>query len=283
VARALHFEGVRRNSAFVRLDCAAAAPTQLEARLFGHEPGARVRRRGLLEAADGGTLYIDEIGQTPPALQTRLLDVLDHGAMRRVSGSQRIRLDVRVVAATRHPLRTLLREGRLQLGLYRRLVAMAPLQLAPLRERGDDLFLLANRFVEWHAKRHDKSLPRLADSARAALARHAWPDNVRELHHALERAVWLESDGVVGAEHIVLVPPSSAGMPAATAAAPEMSLRQLERDALVRALERSRGNVCGAARLLGVSRDTMRYRIAKHDLSALLPRWPGATQRVSAR
>lgn len=267
VARALHFDGARRGQAFIRLDSAAAAASNAETWLFGHEcgafAGARERIRGLLEAADGGTLFIDEIGGTPPALQRRLLDLLEQGTMRRIGGSRDIPVNMRVVAASQLPVQALEREGRLRSDLCRRLNA-TPLQLPPLRERGDDLMLLADQFVKSYAEQYGKPAPRLSDPACSALARHFWPGNVRELRSALKRAVWLESSGVIESQHVAM---TAITPRAATGVAPELDLRQIERDALLNALRRTHGNVSRAAGLLGVSRDTLRYRIAKHDLA----------------
>jgi DNA-binding NtrC family response regulator len=278
-ARALHLDGVRRDGTFVRLEWAAAGASP-EVRLFGCEPGARPgvheRRLGLIEAADGGTLYVDEIAHTSAALQARLLALVEQGTLRRVGGTRDIRVDLRLVVATRHSLPSLQREGRLSAALGARLEACAALEMAPLRKRGDDVFLLAERFLKRHAERRDKPVPRLADTARSALARHDWPDNVRELHHALERAVWLESRGVVEARHLMLDPAAWGALPEPAAPA-ETSLPQLERAALVRALDRSLGNVSKAARLLGVTRDTVRYRVAKHGLADRRQRWAGGS------
>lgn len=273
IARALHFEGARRKRPFVRLDCAALPPPQLETRLFGREPGAGAhgRRLGLLEAADGGTLFIDEVGEMPPGLQGRFLDLLRRRTMRRVGGRRDIPVDVRIVAASRRPLQAWESEGRLQAELCRRLGTSTELQVAPLRERGEeDLELLSNRFIAWHCERQVKPAPSLSGAALAMLASQRWPGNVRELHSVIARAVGLEPGGLIEAQHIALAPP--APRPSAEAP-PEIDLRRLECNALLRALERAHWNVCQAARLLGISRDTLRYRIGKHGLARHMPGW----------
>jgi two-component system, NtrC family, response regulator AtoC len=218
--------------------------------------------------ADGGTLFISEVGALAPALQLRLVELLEHAAVRRMGGTREVPVDVRVVAATRHLPGTLVRAGRLLPELYRRF-ADSPLELVPLRERGDDLWLLAHRFTKWQAERHGFAPPDLNGEARSMLARHAWPGNVRELRHALERAVLVQSGGIIDGRDIALTP-SMSTLPAPQPA-PDRSLLELERDALTRALGRAYGNVSQAARLLGISRDTMRYRIAKHELERAQP------------
>jgi two-component system, NtrC family, response regulator AtoC len=240
VARALHFDGRRRDAPFARFD---------------GEPE-------LLEVADGGTLYIREVAGLAADAQTRLIDLLETGLLRRAGGAAPLTIDVRIVAASRFGRDAL--SGHLRPELLRHLSA-AVLHLPPLRERGDDVRLLARHFVAVEAEDHGTPPPALSRSALAALTRHGWPGNVRELRLAMQRALLLQRDGVIDSTHLWLTP-GRRGMD--VEAAPDLELRQLECDALTRALERASGNVSRAARLLGVSRDTMRYRIAKHTLGA---------------
>jgi two-component system, NtrC family, response regulator AtoC len=267
VARALHYDGARRNRPFVRVDVEDLAAPEAAARLFGRERGAGAieRRLGLVEAAHGGTLFISDLGAMTPPLQSRLVRLLEQGTVQRVGGARELPVDVRVVAATRCPPETLMRTGRLRPDLHRRLAGV-PLQLVPLRERGEDMWLLAHRFVKGTAERRGLTPPRLSGAAREMMAFHPWPGNVRELRHALERAVLVQPGGTIDSAHLEFAPaPRPAPPPPAP---PELNLDRLERDALAQALQRAYGNVSQAARLLGISRDTMRYRIARHSLGA---------------
>jgi two-component system, NtrC family, response regulator AtoC len=292
VARALHFEGGRRNAPFVCVEADDLAAGDIEAALFGFEQGARERHRGLIEAADGGTLYLGEIGALQPALQERLADWLERSTLRRVGGKSDIAVDVRLVAATRSGASRsspatclsprLLRllsgaQSSAQVGAQgstqvSTLVGTS-LSLPPLRERGADLDRLAQHFIERQAARDGVTPPTLSRSARALLARHPWPGNVRELRQAIERAVRRQCGGVIGGEQIAL---DAGDPPARHESAADLELRQLEHDAMQSALLRARGNVCHAARLLGISRDKMRYRMRQHGLARHTPAWLAA-------
>lgn len=267
VARALHYDGARRDRPFVRVDVEDLAAPEAEARLFGRERGAGAadRRLGLVEAADGGTLFISDLGSMAPPLQSRLARLLEQGTMQRLGAAREVTVDVRVVAATRCAPEALVRSGQLRPELHRRLAGV-PLQLVPLRERGEDMWLLAHNFVKGTAERRGLTPPRLSGAARELMAFHPWPGNVRELRHALERAVLVQPGGTIDSAHLEFAPaPRPAPAPLAP---PELNLHRLEREALAQALQRAYGNVSQAARLLGISRDTMRYRIARHALGA---------------
>ena len=292
VARALHFNGPRRSKPFVELNCAALPAQLLESELFGHERGAftdaRERKLGLVETAQGGTLFLDEIGDMEPALQAKLLKLLEDRTVRRLGSVREQRVNVRIVAATHRPLEQLVRDGQFRADLYFRL-RVVQLDLPPLRERGDDIMHLAESFLQHHAARYGKPTPRVTPAARQALLRHSWPGNVRELRNRLEQAVLLCPDQILDESLLSLGPASRdvAGPPmpsaassaattrAATPAQPDdtisataRTLPELEREALVQALERTGGNVSRAARVLGISRDTLRYRIEKYGLSS---------------
>jgi DNA-binding NtrC family response regulator len=266
VARALHFNGPRRDHAFVKVSVAAIPSALIETELFGREHGAirGSREDGLVQAAEGGTLFIDGIGDLPRAVQSKLLLLLDDGSVRRVDSLRTRRVDVRVVASTHRQPAGLVSERRLHPGLYSRLADMQ-LELPPLRERGDDVLLLARHFTALFAARHGKRAPRLSDAAERALESHSWPGNVSELRRILERAVRLDATGLIDAARLRL-----ATDPTHSSHGADINLYKLERDTLLQALERARGNVAHAARLLGITRDTLRYRIAKHQLAAEL-------------
>jgi two-component system, NtrC family, response regulator AtoC len=270
VARALHFNGARRDRPFVELNCAALPAQLLESELFGHErgafTGARERKLGLVETAEGGTLFLDEIGDLDIALQAKLLKLLEEKTTRRIGSLREQRVDVRIVAATHRPLETLVREQRFRADLYYRL-CVVQLSLPPLRERGADILLLGQHFLQQHARRYGIETPALAAGAAQALLDHPWPGNVRELRNTLEQAVLLHPGAVIEGHRLAL---SQAAAPAALPGA-AATLPELERQALLQALERNGWNVSRAARALGITRDTLRYRIEKFDLSAVAP------------
>ena len=278
VARALHFNGARRDKPFVELNCAALPAQLLESELFGHERGAftdaRERKLGIVETAEGGTLFLDEIGDMDIALQAKLLKLLEEKTVRRIGSLREQRVDVRIVAATHRPLEALVREGRFRADLYFRL-SVVQLRLPPLRERGEDILLLARHFLQVHAARYGKAVPALSEAAEAMLLGYAWPGNVRELRNAIEQAVLLNTGDVISIRHLglssvgaVLLGEADAAAAPARAARPsvEATLPEMERQALVNALEASEGNITQAARDLGISRDTLRYRIEKYGL-----------------
>ena len=280
VSRALHFNGVRRDKPFVELNCAALPAQLLESELFGHERGAftdaRERKLGIVETAEGGTLFLDEIGDMDIALQAKLLKLLEEKTVRRLGSVREQRVDVRIVAATHRPLEALVADGRFRADLYFRL-GVVQLRLPPLRERGEDILLLARHFLQVNAGRYGKPAPALALSAERALLEHRWPGNVRELRNVIEQAVLLDNSGVIAAQQLaqsqlVFMPePAPAIETAPTRPAPdagERTLPEMERDALVQALRRFEGNVTRAARELGISRDTLRYRVEKYGLES---------------
>ena len=289
VARAVHFSGTRRDKPFVEINCASLPAQLLESELFGHERGAftdaRERKLGLVETAEGGTLFLDEIGDMDLALQAKLLKLLEEKSVRRIGSLREQKVNVRIVAATHRPLETLVREGRFRADLYFRL-RVVQLDLPPLRDRGDDILLLARHYVKRHAERYGKPVPRLDPGAERRLAAYHWPGNVRELRNVLEQAVLLNSHDVLMAHDITLsglmpAPGASPGTtqgpgrgdaqawatPLGTGSPGGQTLQQMERDALLQALESSGWNVTRAARALGITRDTLRYRIDKYALA----------------
>jgi two-component system, NtrC family, response regulator AtoC len=271
VARALHFNGPRRDKPFVELNCAALPAQLLESELFGHERGAftdaRERKLGLVETAEGGTLFLDEIGDMEQPLQAKLLKLLEERTVRRLGSVREQRVNVRIVAATHRPLDQLVREGRFRADLYFRL-RVVQLELPPLRDRGTDVLLLARNFVAHHAARYGRPAPVLSSAAEQALMRHTWPGNVRELRNLLEQAVLLCRGDTLEADDLGLRDESD---PAPGASPAARTLPAMEREALMQALERNGWNVSRAARDLGISRDTLRYRIDKHALASSMP------------
>jgi two-component system, NtrC family, response regulator AtoC len=289
VARALHFNGARRDKPFVELNCAALPAQLLESELFGHERGAftdaRERKLGLVETAEGGTLFLDEIGDMDLAIQAKLLKLLEEKTVRRLGNVREQRVNVRIIAATHRPLDVLVREGRFRADLYYRL-CVVQLMLPPLRERGEDMVLLARHFLRQHAARYGKAVPVLSSRAHAALLNHAWPGNVRELRNVLEQAVLLNNGNSIELPQLAAAaggaaqpsgfahsgPGAGSGfvpsMPAPLGS-PEGTLQEVERRTLSTALERNGWNVTRAARELGISRDTLRYRMEKHGLQSM--------------
>ncbi len=275
VARALHFAGPRGDQPFVEINCASIPAQLLESELFGHERGAftdaRERKLGLVETAAGGTLFLDEIGDMDLALQAKLLKLLEEKSVRRVGSLRDQRVDVRIMAATHRQLEALVQEQRFRSDLYFRL-RIVEFAVPPLRERGGDILLLARHFLAVHSARYAKADLRLAPGVGRLLAAHQWPGNVRELRNAVEQAVLLARGEVIDVDQLNL---SSllAGVPKPAATAPAGSqegsrLERAERAMLLQALETTQWNVTRAAKLLGVSRDTLRYRIEKFRLGS---------------
>jgi DNA-binding NtrC family response regulator len=286
VARALHFGGPRRARPFVELNCGALPSQLVEAELFGYERGAftdaRQRKAGLLATAEGGSVFLDEIGETELATQVKLLKFLEEKQVRRLGGLHATPVDVRVLSATNQPLQQLVQQGRFRADLYYRL-RIVELQVPPLRERGDDIVLLARHFLATHAGRYRKAGLRFSDEVERQMLAYPWPGNVRELRNAVEQAVLMAVDTTICWKQMRFlandVPPSPAGpppsayaaaTPAATApaaaaqpAGEDLNLERMERYLVRPAMARTGQNVSAAARLLGVSRDTLRYRLER--------------------
>ena len=274
VARALHFDGARRDNPFVEINCSTIPAQLLEAELFGYERGAftdaRQRKLGLIEAAAKGTLFLDEIGDVALPLQVKLLKLLEDKTVRRLGSVREQRADVRIVAATNRDLDEAVRNGEFRTDLLFRLNTVH-LRIPPLRERGDDVMLLAEHFLDVHRRRYRKGELRFDAGAREAMAAYPWPGNVRELRSIVEQAVIMSTSDTIGATHLRL--PQRAEI--ATPALPmnddgkvegELNLLDAERELLERALAQAGGNVTRAARLLGITRDTLRYRMEKFKL-----------------
>jgi DNA-binding NtrC family response regulator len=273
VARAIHFEGGRRDRPFVELNCAALPGQLIESELFGHERGAftdaRERRIGLVEAAEGGTLFLDEVGEIAPEVQVKLLKFLEDRRVRRVGGTRDREVDVRIVAATNQSLEELVAAGRFRSDLYFRL-RIVHLEIPPLRARSEDVLPLAERFLAEAAARYRRPGLAFGPAARRAMLAHAWPGNVRELRNAIEQAVAVAPADLIEPADLRLSGLAAGGMEGAASLGllPDggVNLEALERSLIEQALSRANGNITAAARLLGLSRDTMRYRIEKFGL-----------------
>lgn len=268
VARALHFDGPRRHKPFVELNCGALPAQLVEAELFGYERGAftdaRQRKVGLIETAEGGTLFLDEISEADPATQVKLLKLLEDKQMRRLGGLRDQPVNVRIVSATHESLESLVQQGRFRADLYYRL-RIVSLQVPALRERGEDVMALAHHYLALHARRYRRAPMTLDAAAQARLRDHAWPGNVRELRNAMEQAVLLATGDVVTMLELGGLTPATTVTSLDTLAAADLNLERMERRLTQAALQRSDGNVTRAARLLGVSRDTLRYRLERLD------------------
>ncbi len=268
VARFIHACSRRQHAPFVKASCAALPETLLEAELFGHERGAFTtayqRRIGRFEKAQQGTIFLDEIGDLNPATQIRLLNVLQDRQIERLGSNEPIRLDVKVVAATNRNLEALIQEGRFREDLYYRL-NVVPIMLPPLRERTEDIPVLAEHFSKQAAARAGRALPRLTAQCLDALAAYPWPGNVRELENAIERAVVLSMGDRISVRHLPTVTPVACTI--GGAAAPDVpTLAQAEKALIQRALDRTRWNQSSAARLLGVDRSTLARKIRSYGL-----------------
>jgi transcriptional regulator with PAS, ATPase and Fis domain len=248
---------------------ASALPEQLlESELFGHERGAftdaRQQKRGLLETADGGTVFLDEIGEMTPGLQAKLLRFLEEKAFKRIGGLVDIRVDVRAIAATNRNLEDEVKAGKFREDLFYRLQVM-PVVLPPLRERRGDIPLLAAYYIDRFNREFRKRVRGLTPAATALLEQYAWPGNVRELRNAIERAMLLNDRESLEPEDFTTLTRTVTPIPF-TLPPEGLNLEELERQLLVQALERAGGNQTQAAQLLGINRDQVRYRIEKFGL-----------------
>ena len=274
VARALHFNGPRKNVAFISENCAAIPDTLLESELFGYKKGAftgaTADKKGLFEAANGGTLFLDEIGDMPMSMQKKLLRVLQEGEVRRVGGNRPISVDVRILAASNQDLRKLCEEGRFREDLYYRLNVIT-VNLPPLRDRRDDIPLLVHHFLDEFAEKGQTRT--VSEDALQALTRYDWPGNVRELRNEVQRAAAL-SDRVIVPLVLSSAVRGRQDEPAAVADLGTKPLKEmvrevtekLERKVIQEALRQSRGRKAQAARLLGVSRPTLDSKIDNYGL-----------------
>jgi two-component system response regulator PilR (NtrC family) len=277
VAQAIHFHSLRRDKPMVSLNCAALPEALLESELFGHMrgsfTGADTNKKGLLEVAERGTVFLDEIGEMSPALQVKLLRVLQERRFRRVGGLDELQADIRVIGATNQDLTKLVAEGRFREDLFYR-INVIPIALPPLRERREDIPLLADHFLAKYTETMGKQIAAISNEALELLVRYDWPGNIRELENVIERAVALEGTPSILAESL---PPSVRGdgprAPVATAGALPQSgfdleshVQGIERGYIAEALKRAGGVQVKAAELLGMSFRSFRYYVKKYNL-----------------
>jgi len=274
MAHFMHHFGRRQDRPFVPLNCAAIPETLLESELFGYEKGAftdaRAQKPGILEVASGGTVFLDEIGEMPLLLQAKMLRVLEEQTFRRLGGVRDIHVDLRVMAASNRNLAEAVEDGKFRLDLYYRLNVIQVL-LPPLRERREDILPLAGFFIQHYNQRFKRNIQGLTTGAEMTMQDYDWPGNVRELRNTIERAVLLEDSD--------WVQPSSLRLASATVSHPQTeqkvpaeelkpgaTLEETERRMLVDALDKTGWNQTRAAMLLGISRDTLRYKVKKFNL-----------------
>jgi Nif-specific regulatory protein len=269
VAHAIHYNSDRAKRPLVKVNCAALPETLIESELFGHErgafTGATAQRKGRFELAQGGTIFLDEIGDLSAHTQIRLLRVLQEKEFERVGGSETIKTDARIIAATNRDLEALVDAGTFRQDLYYRLNVF-PILIPPLRERKADILLLADHFVEKYSKLHHKDIKRISTPAIDMLMAYHWPGNIRELENCIERAVLVSGDDVIHGHHL----PPTLQTAEATGTQPAGNLRaaldNLEREMLLDALKSARGSMAKAARALGTTERLMGIRVHKHGI-----------------
>ena len=267
VAKALHTNSPRKHKPFVAMNCAALNENLLDDEMFGHEAGAFTGadklRKGKFEFANGGTLFLDEVGDMPPALQAKLLRVLENGEVTRIGSNETIRVDVRLVAATNRDLEQMIKDGKFRQDLYYRL-RVGLLRIPPLRDRGKDVVLLTTHFLDEFARRYGKKVPRVSNAVWAAFKSYPWPGNVRELRNQVESMVIQDQDGVLDLDDLQEGDPlRTAADEAAAGGGPDhlvgRPLSEVERYYMEKALELSGGKREEAARMLGIGERTL-YR-----------------------
>ena len=271
VAKTIHYSSARAARPFMNITCSALPEQLLESELFGHERGAftdaRMQKRGLLESADGGTVFLDEIGEMVPALQAKLLRFLEEKSFKRVGGASDIRVDVRVVAATNRNLEEQVASGGFRSDLYYRLNVL-PIRLPALREHAEDVPQLLRFFIDGFNSEFKKKIKGVSPSAETMLRKYGWPGNVREMRNVVERAMLLaEGQRLDVHDFGALTTTAASGDPFALPAG-GVELEALERSLVAQALRRAGGNQTKAAALLGLNRDQIRYRIEKFGLTA---------------
>jgi two-component system response regulator AtoC len=276
VAKAIHYGSRRAAAPFVAINCAAIPASLIESELFGHEKGAftdaRARKEGLFEQGEGGTIFLDEIGELELGLQAKLLRVLEEGSFRRVGGLKDLPLDVRVLAASNRDLKAASDGGGFRPDLYYRL-SVIQIDLPPLRERGEDVLLLADHFIAHFNERLRKRVRGTAPEVAEIFRHYRWPGNVRELRNVIERALILEDEDVITTAYLPrdlekgrggVAPPDPLTQASSfTLPGGGVALEEVERSLVRQAIERSGGNQTRAAALLGISRDQLRYRLKK--------------------
>jgi two-component system response regulator AtoC len=279
IAHAIHYHSDQRDQPFVEVNCSAMPETLLEAELFGYEKGAftdaKSRKKGLLEIAEGGTFFLDEIGEMTQNLQVKILKAIEERRFRRIGGIQDVKVNLRIITATNANLEDLIAKGLFRKDLYYRLNVLS-IQIPPLRNRGVDILLLTRHYINHFNREYKKNIRGLTPECERLLLSYNWPGNVRELRNAIERAVLIESTDRIRAEDLHLlnslaretnksspIEPSEANH----LVIPEdgIGLEEVEKHLIKYAMKRCGGNVCRAARFLKISRETLRYRLKKYS------------------
>jgi transcriptional regulator with GAF, ATPase, and Fis domain len=271
VARAIHDRSAQRDMPLIKVNCAAIPETLLESELFGHVrgafTGATTNKKGKFALADGGTIFLDEIGTMNPTLQAKLLRVLQEREIEPLGSERTEKVDLRVIAATNRDLRQMVADGKFQEDLFYRLNVI-PIEIPPLRERRDDIPALLEHFVTKHAQRIGRRIEKIDDGVLAGLQQYDWPGNVRELENTIERAVVLSQGPVITSKAVSVLGPVA---PQATGL-PSLKLRQniewVERETIRRALESAGGVKKDAAELMGISQRALSYYLAKYRLES---------------
>jgi transcriptional regulator with PAS, ATPase and Fis domain len=278
-ARAIHYDGARKDQPFVEINCATIPNHLLESELFGYERGAftdaRKRKLGLVESADGGTVFLDEIGTVEFSIQAKLLKLLEDKTVRRLGSVRDQKVNIRIISATNEDLMEAVEKGKFRSDLFYRL-KVVNLELPPLREREDDVILLAEHFLELLSGRYGKPQLKFSAAARDDIRRHPWPGNVRELRNVIEQTVLMTAGDIIEpgflprhpvlarAEITEIKDPTTRIVAAFSGG--NIRIEDVERGLIARALESSAGNVTKAAGALGMSRDALRYRMEKYNL-----------------
>ncbi len=272
IAKTIHYNSDRADHPFVNITCTALSETLLESELFGHEKGAftdaKNQKQGLFEIASGGTVFLDEVGDMPAALQAKLLRFLEEKCFRRIGGVKDITVDVRIIAATNRDLKKALAEGAFRQDLYHRLNVIA-VEIPPLRDRVADIELLVKYFLNEYSREYRRNITDVDDEAIERLRAYSWPGNVRELRNTIERAVILSRSSTLTAADFVLGQPAveaGTGLPGLQLPPEGVDLQEVEAELVRQALERTQRNQTQAAKLLHLSRDQLRYRMDKLGL-----------------
>ncbi len=275
-ANAIHENSHRRHKPLMKINCSAIPDSLLESELLGYERGAftdaKSTKKGLFELADGGTVFLDEIGEMKPYLQSKILRMIENQAFMRVGGEREIKVDVRIIAATNKDLETLVKEGLFRKDLYYRLKVMV-VEMPPLRGRVEDILLLSNLFIEENNKEHSKKIRGLSDEVKGLISQYPWPGNVRELKNIIERAMILSDQDFITAKQLPLELRQAEGAGQGDRAyglhvsPEEMSLEENERKHLFKVLETFGWNKSRASKGLGISRTTLRTKIKRYHLS----------------
>jgi len=275
-ANAIHYNSHRKDKPLMKINCSAIPDALLESELFGYEKGAftdaKNTKKGLFELADGGTVFLDEIGDMNPFLQSKILRVLENQTFMRVGGEREIKVDIRVIAATNKNLEAMVKEGLFRKDLYYRLKVMV-VEMPPLHDRLEDILLLSNLFIEENNKEYNKNLRGFSDEAKKLMIQYSWPGNVRELKNVIERAMILTDQEMITPKHLpfelkqidkMVHGNTEYEVPESTM---DMSLEGMERSHLSKVLKRLEWNKSKASKFLGISRATLRAKIKKYNIS----------------